>query len=340
MAERPIAKVRHKGVIVWLGALATVAAGGGRQWELRREPDIVVKDSYFSPGSGEIKLLGVCDPFAGGLPCWDSDGKVDRNLSQHVAKLLAQKLQSNFGNVSFPLEFIRKNRIVVFQTPGNSSSPRHPFAPFNWSIESVGALQILPGTFDPSSDPKISLYPASLNKADKVTSITVQLNDQSLAPIELPFQAGATTTGGGHTLTLKSVGKSTNLPPQMFIPNTNQVWSATIKLDDDSLASPWTIDVQALDSHGKPIEAYDQDGRPKQLPKSKFGLPDPMMLGGFGQTIYSIRTSQFQSDLSGRVWSCGINPRYISKIRLTLSKSLIVQFKNIPLDPVREGYSR
>jgi hypothetical protein len=121
-----------------------------------------------------------------------------------------------------------------------------------------------------------------------------------------------------------------------FMPT--EYWNVVFKISGDSESSKLELEIEAKDKKGGQVFFVDDSGKPAQPPKTGQSF---IVTGGSNggamitHPIFMGFPIRYQPEFGGRVFNCGIDPKYLSGFTITLREPKRVEFRDIPLDPVK-----
>jgi hypothetical protein len=308
----------------WLAVPAAAIGIGaaqfyGKEWP---KPNVVVTDSYSSPDSDSIKLLGVCEYSEQAVQCWDFHRRRIRPLEKQVIDRL-----SGGGKNGSPVEirfyYRSKSRIAVFQAS--------PFKPvqgrlclFNfWNPD--GDFFPTVGSPDRSGDPRFEYLNVETDPSTRSFPITAELTELVEPVFTLPCKEGASEVVGPVKLTIDSV-KPVDAPTS-----------------DNQVHKKWAVQVSGIPNPPNTkvnlwVGVYDKSSRPVNASTNE-GVPTVPHLAGGGPGGRNWGPRKPQDDeadaLRGatvRTYQIGVDPQYIGHLLIAIGKRRFVLFKDVPLD--------
>jgi hypothetical protein len=277
-----------------------------------------------------MHIRGICDVQEASVRCWDWNRNIDSKLSEEVSSYIAKKATGVGGTLpDIAFKFKRKNRIVVMHAPilALNSSTESRLGGFLGPDRSF--MQDL-HQFDSGNEPVLDhLLNFSADPGATTTSIFASVMFKVGKSMDISPAVGGNGSAGGTSVSISSITFH-NQPlgaPGGVVPN--KYWDVAFKFGSD----PANLDAQVepIDKKGRSVMLVDDAGRPAEIPKGSMYID----LGKTTPVLHSLFNSfsPNPNDSSSRVFSCGVDPKYLSAIRVTLSQSKTVEFKGIPLDP-------
>lgn len=313
--------------------VCAVAAMGRAQFggPLTR-PDAVVSDRYDSPDASPITVRGICDPIAMPMRCWDADGRPNGDLAKEVSSAFMSRSTTGGAPPDIQFKFRRKNRIVVFQAPAPGTTDNHPvrlggfFNPENTYLPPVGAARPSPAG---SNCQYIAVDAA---RYAPTTSIWARLDSQSSSAIQIPLKVGSSGYDGGRHVSISSIKPGSKYSAFAYNPQGNKIWDVVLTGTGFGTASRVQLAVSAMTSEGRSISRVSAAGRPETDRPTKAGR-SPSERNIYAPPNITFLSSPYRPDLGGWIWACGIDPKYVSTIRVSFMTFRYVEFKDLPLDP-------
>ncbi|RYG71639.1 hypothetical protein EON77_12790 [bacterium] len=268
--------------------------------------------------SGEVKLLGVCSYTESAVTCWKPDGERSKDLEPTVDGLL----RTNSGYQS-RMRYGYKNRIIVFSRPSGPSSVnyRNPDAGENGYLE----MQSTNESFGPKID---AVFVATTPGVESGSILAkVQHHDVRPAVGDLPLKAGAQMTVDGIKVRIVKIA-----PMATSAPYYNAGFEAArdrprwkVEMTADRAANPESYSgFQLVGTNGRSIEVLDEKGKPIERTGYTMGqrtMPAMMPIGS--------------SRSGGSDLVLMVNPTLVKRLRFTVTRPELGQFRDIPLDPKR-----
>jgi len=287
-------------------------------------------------------MRGVCNVGENEVQCWDLRQNHDDDLAKQVSTMLSSsQAQKSELRASVPMHFRRKNRIAVFQvasTYGHNETDARFDGFQTLDSEGVQALD----RYDQTADPiETKCVPIDVDRAEGSTSLFANLKCMPGPTVEIPLQKGAFVTVGQYKVTINSI--ELNQPNTylmaapgrpLFGPADTQQWDIHFGVEGPGSHHQMTADIMPLDNTGQPIRMLDMSGKPYHMPTMR---PKPLTGNPLRTPNYHpVRLGMpgtFEPMIGEIVTKLYVDPRVVSKLKLTVRDARVIEFKDIPLDP-------
>jgi hypothetical protein len=326
--------VRHTEVILWLTLVGGCVAFGRSQFQLNSiVPDEVVSGSYFSADTGEIKLVGVCDALSPAVRCWDAEGRIDQSLGDQVSKIFLKKgAGANNSSLELSFYFRKKNRILVFRSPVQALNVGRTAVLGGFFLSSNQYLSDLGPMVDPFSNPRYQYLRIDADRSKKAIPVFARLDCWNRRSVEMPAQVGASGSADEQSISIASIKLADDSSTYAYNPYYQKHWDVLLRIKGDGPDSKFQYVIQAYDDKGVAIRRTDRDGRPLKMPVPGQNINERSQAAA-SPAAMNQWAQPFRTDLGGRVWTCWVNPKYVSKIVIQTLRNRWIEFQNVPLDP-------